>query len=95
MTKPAALIMTNDDRVIKSYVWHKDRCFFVSTIERDSSAMLDSGRYNETLVWNYDWATRKGTQLCYQRDCVRGSIRQHLAICQELFDKGELALEER
>lgn len=85
--------MSDDQRVIKSYVWHGDNCFFVSTIERDSSAMLNPGRYNETLVWRYDWDARKTTSLCYQRDCVRKSIRQHLAVCQELFDKGELSPE--
>jgi hypothetical protein len=86
--------MSDDQRVIKSYVWHKGRCFFVSTIERDSSAMLDPGRYNETLVWDYDWDGRTSKSLMYQRDCVRGSIRRHLAVCQELFDKGELTPED-
>lgn len=80
----------DNQRVIKSYVWHGDRCFFVSTIERDSSALADPGRYNETLVWDYDWDGHKTTNLSYQRDCVRGSIRQHLAVCQELFDTGRL-----
>lgn len=78
----------DNPHVIKSYVWHGDDCFYVSTIERDSSAMLDPGRYNETLVWRYDWDKRATTSLCYQRDCVRGSIRQHLEVCQELFDTG-------
>lgn len=86
--------MSSDIRVIKSYVWHGDDCFFVSTIERDSSAALDPGRYCETLVWRYDWDARKEGQMLYQRDCVRKSIRQHLAVCQELFDTGELAPEQ-
>lgn len=83
-----------DERVIKSYVWHKGRCFFVSTIERDSSAMLDPGRFNETLVWDYDSEKRERKSLMYQRDCCRGRIEQHLSVCKELFESGELKPED-
>ncbi len=27
-----------DEPKLKSYVWHDEKCYFVSTIERDSSA---------------------------------------------------------
>lgn len=86
--------MSDNQRVIKSYVWHGEDCFFVSTIERDSSAAADPGRYNETIVWRYDWDKGKTAAMIYQRDCVRRSIGQHLKICQELFDTGELKPEE-
>lgn len=84
---------TPDERVIKSYVWHQGRCFFVSTIERASSACADPSRYNETLVWDHDWTTGKSGQLMYQRDCCRGSIEQHLDVCRQLYATGELKME--
>lgn len=82
--------MKPDEHLIKSYVFHKDRCFYVSTIDRDSSAMLGPERYAETLVWDYDWEKRTTLSLMYQRDCVRKSIHQHLKVCEELYSTGEL-----
>ena len=59
----------SDDRVIKSYVWHGEKCFFVSTIERGRSAAMAYGaRYNETLVWEYDWAKQEREGLLYQEE---------------------------
>ena len=51
----------SDDRIIKTYVWHGDKCFFVSTINRESSAaILPALRYNETMVWEYNWGAPAG-----------------------------------
>lgn len=83
-----------DKRVIKSYVWHGDKCFFVSTIERDSSAAADPGRYHETLVWQHDLETQKSGPLLYQLECSRCSIRSHLKACDELFQTGKLQSED-
>ena len=83
--------MHDDERVIKSYVWHGGvECFFVSTIERDSSSALDPGRYNETLVWRYDWEKKERLNLCWQRAGARGLITSHLSVCEELHRDGEL-----
>lgn len=79
-----------DETLIQSYVWHNDDCFFVSTIDRDSSAVLGPRRFSETLVWGYDWKKRESKSLRYERDGIRHSIYQHLKICQELFETGEL-----
>lgn len=59
----------DDKRLIKSYVWHGDDCFFVSTIERDSSAAIKPPvpRFAETLVWEYDWDAVKRGHLVHQR----------------------------
>lgn len=83
-----------DERVIKSYVWHGDECFFVSTIERDSSAAFDPGRYNETIVWRHDWETNKSGPMLYQFSGARNSIRRHMLACDELFQTGKLESEE-
>lgn len=37
--------------IVKSYVYHADRVFFVSMIERDSSAMEGPRRYFEWIAW--------------------------------------------
>jgi hypothetical protein len=50
--------MKPDVRVIKSFVWHGDDCYFVSTIDRDSSSIM-GGRFAETLVWLFDWETNE------------------------------------
>ena len=82
-----------DGRVIKSYVWHGDKCFFVSTIERDSSACLPPPlpRYNETLVWGYDWETSERSEhILYQGFAYHG-IDEHQRICLALFKTGEVS----
>ncbi len=78
----------NDDQIIKSYVWHNKQCFFVSTIERDSSA-LEGGRYNETMIWEYNWGTReRADKFFFQSESRRGSITEHLQVCERLFSTG-------
>ena len=80
--------MIPDERVIKSYVWHDGECFFVSTINRDSSSMI-GGRYAETMVWGYDWDNRKRGGLVGQGEASEGSIYGHQQICKLLFDTGK------
>ena len=78
----------NDDRIIKTYVWHGDKCFFVSTIERESSAMLWPRRYNETIVWSYDWKTAERGEMLHQDEDSKGSIRTHLRIVERIYKHG-------
>jgi hypothetical protein len=81
--------MSDNDRVIKSYVWHGDTCFFVSTIERGSSAVIWQHRYNETIVWAWDWLTgQRGAMLHIDEDRC-GSIEVHEKICALLYKTGE------
>ena len=79
---------TPDQRIIKSYVWHGNNCFFVSTIERDSSAMLGPRRFNETIVWAFDWEKNESGELISTLGGSRGSIFTHLQVCQFLHDTG-------
>ena len=84
-----------DNRVIKSYVWHKGKCFFVSTIERDSSSPAGPDRYNETMVWDFDWNTAKRNEhFIYQEEGPTESIYEHQQVCQRLFDTGSAEQQE-
>ncbi len=45
-------------RLWKSYVFHEDQCWFVSTIERFfETAVGEMQGLVETVVWEYDWDT--------------------------------------
>ena len=74
-----------NERIAKSYVWHAGRCFFVSTIERDSSAP-QGGRYEETIAWTYDWDRQiRGHQIY-----LGEGPGLHWVICQELEKNGKI-----
>ena len=83
--------MNLDARQIQSYVHHDGKCFMVSTITRDSSAMLAPGRYNETIVWAYDWDKRERGEMIHTDEDMRGSIRTHQRIVERLFKTGVCA----
>jgi len=83
---------TADERVIKSYVWHGSDCYFVSTINRESSAMLGPSRFAETIVWNFDWLKNERKELIHIDGAGRSSLRAHFNTCQKLFDGGAGAL---
>lgn len=84
-----------DDRIIKTYIWHLDKCFFVSTIERTSSALNDPGpRYNETMVWEWDWNSNTRGDLLGQFECRKGSIQKHQDVVGALFTQGKDGLKE-
>lgn len=75
--------------VIQSYVHHKDKSFFVSTIERRSSTMESPDvRYNETLVWNWDPVSRERGDLIHQAAEPQGVITRHLLILNALHAFG-------
>ncbi len=76
-----------DDRVWQSYVWHGEKCFFVSTINRNyDCAAVGTTRGAETLVWECDPNTRvRGQQIGHM-----GSVRDHQRICRCLISEGEM-----
>ncbi len=76
-----------DIRQIKSYVWHGDKCFFVSTIERDSSASDGPRRFFETYVYNFDWKTNVRGEMI-GGDGGGPAFEQHYRIAKHLFDNG-------
>jgi hypothetical protein len=86
--------MEIENRIIKSYVWHGDKCFFVSTIDRDSSSM-EGGRYAETMVWEHDWKTNQRMEgILSQTDAPQGSIREHIRQVTAFHETGEPANED-
>ena len=80
-----------DKRELKSYVWHKDQCYFISTIERDSSAMVGppSPRFHETIAWEYDWNSIERGKMIAQEG-AGGAFEQHYWVCKQLFTHGEI-----
>ena len=80
----------NDIRKLKSYVWHGEQCFFVSTLERDSSALVAPPplRFNETIAWQYYWDTRERGDVVAQ--VANGpAFAQHTEVCRQLFADGK------
>ena len=79
-----------DSCKLKSYVWHGEQCFFVSTIERDSSAMVapPPPRFNETIAWEYNYSLReRGCQVAHVGDGP--AFTQHTEVCRQLFADGK------
>jgi len=79
--------MLKDKKIIQSFVWYKDKRYFVSTIERDSSADLGPRRYNETIVWEWAENKNRGEMLTQESDS-QGSIKMHNEICLKLYNNG-------
>jgi hypothetical protein len=81
--------LDSDQRLIKSYVWHREQCYFVSTINRESSAALAYGaRYAKTMVWLFDWEKSTRGELIHQAGDAENRVLAHLLICEKLHDKG-------
>ena len=80
-----------DKRKLKSYVWHGDSCFFVSTIERDSSAaIIPAPRFYETMAWSYDWeAAERGELVAHEGEGT--AFEQHYEVCRQLFKTGSFS----
>lgn len=81
--------MSEDTRQLKTYVWHGDKCFFVSTIERDSVREPPGRRYNETIVWEHDWDTSERGRTLYQEGSPRNQPEVHLEIVGQLYRTGK------
>ena len=72
-----------------SYIHHDGKCFLVSTVVRDSSAMDGPRQYAETIAWEMDMATKQRGAQVAQTDDVSWSIAAHLTVCSALFERGE------
>lgn len=83
-----ALVSDSDERpnnaVWKSYVWHKGKCFFVSTIERTYDTYGGSTRGYETIAWAYDWKKAERGEMLHQA----GGVHDHQQICRCLIAEG-------
>ena len=82
------------DTLAQTYVWHEGKKFFVSTINRESSAMLAPGMYAETIVW--DWCeedNRRGNIIRMAEGC-EGSLTRHFQLVQLISNTGKCFEEE-
>ncbi len=71
----------------QTYVWHEGKGFFVSTIDRESSAMY-AGVYAETMAWEWDSEERVRGELVGQDESGQGSIARHMLMVQRLYETG-------
>lgn len=77
------------DQLIRSFVRHGEKWFFVSTINRESSSMVAHGMvYAETMVWEYDNALGARGGLVFQDEGPRDSIKKHIKCCERISDTG-------
>lgn len=79
------LAMPENTKLIQSYVWHGDEMFFVSTIERDSSAIEAPMRYLETMAWRINPQTRERKEQVAQAE----GYGSHFDVCRQLMQSGE------
>jgi len=77
------------NKVIQSYVWHGDKCFFVSTINRALSAYMCDGMYTETMAWTLDEENKINEQFGMASGPL-GSIFQHIEMCKQLHETGTI-----
>ena len=80
----------SDGAIIKTYVWNNGKCFFISTIDRDSSAVLGPSRFAETLVWDFDWKTNERGEIIYSDSAPQGSISKHQWIVECFHQDGKM-----
>lgn len=74
----------NDREIWKSYVWHAEKCWFVSTIKRDYDTAIGALRGMETIVWEYDWNNSKRGVMVHQCE----GLNDHQEICRQLIANG-------
>lgn len=77
------------DSIAQTHVWHGDKGFFVSTINRTSSAAAAYGRvYAETMVWEWDAKTRDRGAMVGQDEGGKDAIMSHLAMVKRIHETG-------
>ena len=80
--------MAEDERQLKTYVWHEGKCFFVSTIIRDSSAVGYPSRFAETITWEHDWKTNERGEMVDQ-DGSGPAFQQHMRVVEDFYRLGK------
>lgn len=76
-------------QLAKSFIKHKDKHYYISTINRQSSSVLAYGHvYSETLAW--EWlpdSERRGEQVA-QDDGLENDIKSHIRIINFIINGG-------
>jgi len=79
-------------KLAQTYVWHEDAAFFVSTINRRSSAVIAPDHiYAETIVWRWDPDKREATEMIWTGSDCADCIETHNDVVLKLFDTGEVS----
>lgn len=79
-----------DKTLAQTYVWHGEKAFYVSTINRTSSAALAYRRiYSETMVWEWNSETKQRCDLIGQDEHCKDSLYAHQRMVQRLFNTGK------
>lgn len=74
----------------QTYLYVGDKAFFVSTIDRQSSAALAYGAtYAETMAWEWNPTTKERGRIVTQDEASSGSLCGHIRV-MEAITKGEL-----
>ncbi len=77
------------DALIKSYVNHNGKWYYVSTMNRDSGFHL-SKRFTETIVWEFDYEKRESGKMLLQDFDDENSIENHQRIVNHIYNTGEI-----
>ena len=81
-------------KLAQTFVKHGEKCAFVSTINRESSAMLSGGTYAETLVWEYDESTSQRGRLIGQGEASADSLFVHEKFVKRFGETGSFEEQE-
>lgn len=76
--------MKESKSTIHSYVFHGEKCWYVSTIYRQCSALYNNDMYYETLVWEYDVLKKERGKIVHQSE----ELEEHFNICKSILEKG-------
>jgi hypothetical protein len=80
-------------KIIQSYVWHRpndsiEKIFFISMIERESSAVHAYGaKYFEIAIWEVDEEFKKLEPMLF---CEGGNLKDYFNLCVQFSKYGEI-----
>ena len=69
-----------------SYVHYEEKCWRVSTIEREYYTFEGRSMGEETLAWEYDQVNKRMGKQVYQ-GC---GLNDHIEVCRSLINDGEI-----
>lgn len=83
--------VSSSQKLIQTHCYTEFGDFFVSTINRQSSAIESyDHRYAETMVWEWNESTRERGDLIGQGEGSEYCIRRHQSIVESLFKWGSI-----
>lgn len=75
--------------IAQTYLYREGKCWFVSTINRVSSAALAMGAtYAETMAWEFEPETKQRGPLVAQEEAPTDSLYAHIEVCESLHRHG-------